>query len=79
MKFTFSLGLALILVLPTANAYVGPGLGAGTIGAVLGIIGAIFIAIFGIAYYPIKRWLKKRKKEEVPDEEQKDKRQEADV
>ena len=55
-----------ILVVPQiANAYVGPGLGAGTIGVILGIIGSIFIAIFAIVWYPLKRLLKKNK--EKPD------------
>ena len=51
-----------ILVFPQiAHAYVGPGLGAGTIGVILGIIGSIFIAIFAIVWYPLKRLLKKNK------------------
>ena len=51
-----------ILIFPQiANAYVGPGLGAGTIGVILGIIGSIFIAIFAIVWYPLKRLLKKNK------------------
>lgn len=63
-KVTFGLGLALLVAGPTAQAYVGPGLGAGTIGVVLGILGAIFVALFGILYYPVKRRLKKRKQPE---------------
>ena len=43
-------------------AYIGPGTGAGLIATILGIIGSIFLAIFGILYYPIKRYLKNRKK-----------------
>ena len=54
--------LSLLTVFPgVANAYVGPGLGAGTIGVILGIIGSIFIAIFAIVWYPLKRLLKKNK------------------
>lgn len=45
-----------------ANAYVGPGLGAGAIGVFLGIIGSIFIALFAIIWYPLKRLIKKSKK-----------------
>ena len=49
-----------ILIVPQiANAYVGPGLGAGTIGVILGIIGSIFIALFAIIWYPLKRLFKK--------------------
>ena len=44
-----------------AHAYIGPGIGAGTIALVLGILGAIVLAVFSILYYPIKRLLKKRK------------------
>ena len=44
-----------------ANAYVGPGLGAGTIGMVLGVIGSIFIALFAFLWYPLKRLLRKFK------------------
>lgn len=42
-------------------AYIGPGLGAGTIGVVIGVIGSIFLALFAVLYYPIKRALKKGK------------------
>ena len=43
-------------------AYIGPGMGGGVIAAVLGVIGAVLLALFGILYYPIKRMLKNRKK-----------------
>ena len=45
-----------------AFAYLGPGMGGGFIAAILGVIGAILLALFGILYYPIKRMLKNRKK-----------------
>jgi len=45
-----------------AYAYLGPGMGGGLIAAVLGIIGAVLLALFGILYYPIKRMLKKKKR-----------------
>ena len=50
-----------ILIAQPAYAYIGPGLGAGTIGVVFGIIGSIFLALFALIYYPIKRALKKWK------------------
>ena len=40
-----------------AMAYVGPGLGVGAIGAILGVVFSILLAIFAIFWYPIKRWL----------------------
>ena len=56
------LALALALQPVAALAYIGPGVGAGAIGAVLGVIGSIFLAIFAVVWYPIKRLLKGRKK-----------------
>jgi membrane protein implicated in regulation of membrane protease activity len=44
-----------------ALAYIGPGVGAGAIAAVLGVLGSIFLAIVAVLYYPIKRLLKGRK------------------
>jgi hypothetical protein len=45
-----------------ARAYIGPGLGAGTIGLILGVLGSIFIALFAIVWYPLKSFVKKIKK-----------------
>ena len=42
-----------------AYAYLGPGLGAGTIGVIIGFLASIFVALFAIFWYPIKRLLKK--------------------
>lgn len=42
-------------------AYIGPGMGGGIIMATLGVIVAIFAAIFGIVWFPVKRFLKSRK------------------
>lgn len=46
----------------SAEAYVGPGLGAGTIGVILGVLGSIFIALFAFIWYPLKRLVKKIQK-----------------
>lgn len=52
----------LIVLSPVyAKAYIGPGLGAGTIGMILGVLGSIFIALFAILWYPLKRLLRKVK------------------
>lgn len=56
-----------LFVSQQSHAYVGPGLGAGAIGVVLGVLGSIFVAIFAVVYYPIKRKLKRRKVEDVED------------
>ena len=52
----------LIYIFPsTSYAYIGPGMGGGVIAITLGFIAAIFLALFGILYYPIKRALKRRR------------------
>jgi hypothetical protein len=57
LRFIF---VFLLFVPLNAYAYIGPGLGGGTIGAILGVIGSVFLAIFAVVYYPIKRLLKKK-------------------
>tara|TARA_B000000460_G_C21190793_1_gene253802 strand:- start:187 stop:396 length:210 start_codon:yes stop_codon:yes gene_type:complete len=53
----------LLLIFPFPSyAYIGPGMGGGIIAATLGVIVAIFAALFGILYFPIKRFMKNRKK-----------------
>lgn len=55
--------LFLLLIFTTqAHAYIGPGLGLGAIGVILGVVGSIFLALFAVFYYPIKRTIKKLKK-----------------
>ena len=44
-----------------ALAYIGPGLGAGTIGVILGVLGSVGLALFAIFWYPIKRMMRKNK------------------
>lgn len=51
---------ALIMFTTGAHAYVGPGLGAGTLGVVIGLIASVFVALFALLWYPIKRLLKKK-------------------
>ena len=53
--------LFIILISHSAQAYIGPGMSGGLIIAVLGTVFAIFAALFGIIYYPLKRFLKKKK------------------
>ena len=43
-------------------AYIGPGMGGGVIAAFFGIIAAFFLGLWGILYYPIKRYLKNKQK-----------------
>ena len=44
-----------------AMAYIGPGAGLTAIGTVLALIGAVVLAIFGFVWYPMKRYMRKRK------------------
>ena len=57
--------LILFLSCFTSNvyAYIGPGVGGGAILAILGFLVAIIVGIFGLIWFPIKRLLKKNKKE----------------
>lgn len=63
MRMIFLASLISFIFPNPVFAYVGPGMGGGMIAAILGIVGAIFLALFGIIYYPVKRALKRRKKE----------------
>ena len=42
----------------SAQAYIGPGVGAGVVATVLGVVSSIFLLLIGIIYYPIKRAVK---------------------
>ncbi len=55
--------LSILLFCSDAQAYIGPGAGAGTIAVVLGILAAILMAFFAIFWYPVKRLIRKRKVE----------------
>ena len=64
-----SLAIGWLLLFPLAvHAYIGPGMGVGIIGVVLGILVAIFLAFFAILWYPVKRLFVRRRnqKEEKP-------------
>jgi hypothetical protein len=56
--FGFPLWRALVFVLLVPSdtaAYIGPGAGLTVIGTVLGVIGALLLAIIGFVWYPVKR------------------------
>ncbi len=44
----------------SAQAYVGPGLGLGALGAILGVALSVILALFAIFWYPLKRLFKKK-------------------
>ena len=53
--------LLLFFMTSSSYAYIGPGMGGGIILATIGIVIAIFAAIFGIVWFPIKRLIKRIK------------------
>jgi len=54
--------IILLFISTNASAYLGPGMGGGVLAAIIGVVGAILLALFGILYYPIKRFIKNRKR-----------------
>ena len=61
LKTGLSLALALALMPAAASAYIGPGAGLGAIGTLFAIIGAVFLAVVGLLWYPLKRMIKGKK------------------
>jgi len=58
--FCFIAGASILfIVVSPAYAYLGPGLGAGTVAVVFGFIISIFLAVFAVFWYPVKRLLLK--------------------
>lgn len=53
-------GALLLTISAVAEAYVGPGLGVGVIGAIIGLLTAILLAVVGTVWYPVKRMLRAR-------------------
>ena len=53
MRHLFTVAILATVTLET-QAYVGPGLGAGAIGVILGLFASVLVAIFAIFWYPIK-------------------------
>jgi len=44
-----------------AHAYIGPGVGLGAVGVVLGLVLSVVLALVGLFWYPIKRMMRKSK------------------
>lgn len=61
--------LYILALFASAHAYVGPGLGAGTLAVVVGFIVSIFLAAFGIVWYPLKRLFRKTKQRQAAGKE----------
>ncbi len=64
---------ALLLLVPSpAAAYLGPGLGLGTIGIIVALLLSVILALIGLFWYPIKRrlrqWRSQPEKTDKPSE-----------
>lgn len=59
MKLQFLAALPLAVFAPAAWAYVGPGLGAGAMAAVLGVLFGVLMLVIGVVWYPLKRLLRR--------------------
>ena len=57
------IAVLLCLIITPSFAYLGPGVGGGVIAATFGIIIAIFAALFGLIWFPLKKLFKRRKEE----------------
>lgn len=51
-----------------ALAYVGPGAGLTALGTVIAVVAAIFLALVGFVWYPVKRMLRGRKSVSATDD-----------
>ena len=58
----FLLYLSLVLVSSPIYAYLGPGMGGGALAVIIGFFAGVFLALWGILYYPIKRFIQNKKK-----------------
>lgn len=55
--------LTFLIVAPVspAVAYIGPGAGISVLGSLLGILATIFVAIGAIIFWPLRKFMKRRK------------------
>ena len=63
-----ALVISMLLVSPSV-AYIGPGAGISVLGSLLGVLATIFVAIGAIVFWPIRKFLKRKKarRESSPD------------
>ncbi len=55
--------LVILLLTPAsaALAYIGPGAGISVLGSLLSILATFFVAIGAIIFWPLRKWMKRRK------------------
>lgn len=68
------LAACLLTISLPAAAYVGPGLGAGILGVIVGFTASVLLALFSIVWFPLKRLFKGRqqRKDAAPAEDDED-------
>ena len=60
-KVLINLSIFVIISTP-AFAYLGPGMGGGILVATLGVVIALFAAVFGLIWFPLKKLFRKKEK-----------------
>ena len=63
--------MILITVPLSAEAYIGPGAGLGAIGTAIALVGAVILLIVGFVWYPLKRLLRRGKKPNTENDDNK--------
>ena len=58
MRCFLAIGLTFTVV-TEAQAYLGPGLGGGALGVIVGLLGSIGLALIAVFWYPLKRLLRR--------------------
>lgn len=58
------LAVGLMTYPPFASAYIGPGLGAGAVTVVLGIVAGLLMLLIGIVWYPLKKLIRRFRSKE---------------
>ena len=62
LPLTFAVSALIVLVTGfPAHAYVGPALGLGLLSVIWALISGVVLVVVGLAFFPIRRLLKKRK------------------
>ena len=64
--------VALLIFASPAHAYMGPGGALTAIGTILALLAAVFMAVLGFFWYPIRRMLRRRRESAEEDEESSD-------
>jgi hypothetical protein len=59
---TVVLACGLLAAAPPAQAYIGPGASLGAVVAALAIVLALILLCAGFLWYPLKRWMRGRKR-----------------